>query len=81
MSPFVQPGYPAAEVPLSETTVQPQVTFGGVPGGVIYSGLTPGFVGLYQINVSVPGSAPKGLQVPLTIDAGASTTVLVRIVE
>ena len=81
VSPFVQPGYPAAEVPLSETTVQPQVTFGGVPGGVIYSGLTPGFVGLYQINVSVPGSAPKGLQVPLTIDAGASTTVLVRIVE
>ena len=61
--------------------MQPEVTFGGAPGELIYSGLTPGLVGLYQINVSVPGDAPKGLQVPLTIDAGVSTTVLVRIVE
>ena len=81
VSPFIEPGYPSAEVPLSETTVQPEVTFGGAPGDVIYSGLTPGFVGLYQINVRVPGSAPKGLQVPLTINAGLSTTVLVRIVD
>ena len=81
VSPFVEPGYPAAEVPLSLTTVQPEVTFGGAPGDVIYSGLTPNLVGLHQINVRIPGNAPKGLQVPLTINAGLSTTVLVRIVE
>ena len=81
VSPFVQPGYPAAVVPLSITSVEPVVEFGGARGEVIYSGLTPSFVGLYQINVRVPGNAPKGLQVPLTIDAGLSTTVLVRIVE
>ena len=81
VSPFVEPGYPAGEVLLSLTTVQPEVTFGGAPGDVIYSGLTPNLVGLYQINVRIPGNAPKGLQVPLTINAGLSTTVLVRIVE
>ena len=81
VSPPIEPGYPAAEVPLSLTSVTPVVEFGGAPGDVIYSGLTPGLVGLYQINVRVPGSAPKGLQVPLTINAGLSTTVLVRIVE
>ena len=59
VSPFIEPGFPAAEVPLSETTVQPKVTFGGAPGELIYSGLTPGLVGLYQINVSVPLDAPE----------------------
>ena len=81
VSPFIAPGHPAAVVPLSITTVEPKVTFGGAPGELLYSGLTPGFVGLYQINVTIPLNAPKGLQVPLTIEAGASTTALVRIVE
>ena len=81
VSPFIEPGFPAAVVPLSTTSVDPSVEFGGAPGDVIFSGLTPGFVGLYQINVSVPLNAPKGLQVPLTISGAASTTVLVRIVE
>ena len=81
VSPFIAPGYPAAVVPLSITKVEPVVEFGGAPGELLYSGLTPGFVGLYQINVTIPPNAPKGLQVPLTIKAGTSTTVLVRIVE
>ena len=81
VSPFIVPGHPAAVVPLSITMVEPEVTFGGAPGELLYSGLTPGFVGLYQINVTIPLNAPKGLQVPLTIEAGASTTALVRIVE
>jgi uncharacterized protein (TIGR03437 family) len=29
---------------------------------VNFSGLAPGFVGLYQVNVVVPGSAPPGSQ-------------------
>ena len=32
VSPFVEPGYPAAVVPLSLTTVQPEVTFRGSAG-------------------------------------------------
>ncbi len=81
VSPFIAAGFPAAEAPLSLTAVTPTVTFGGAPGEVIFSGLTPGLTGLNQINVRVPLNVPKGLQVPLKIDTGASTTVLVRIVE
>jgi len=36
---------------------------------VQFCGLAPGFVGLYQLNVSVPADAPTGVQ-PLIIRAG-----------
>ena len=35
---------------------------GGVSGTVSYSGLAPGFPGLYQINVKVPTSIGTGNQ-------------------
>jgi uncharacterized protein (TIGR03437 family) len=52
---------PAAE-PLSRSTVVPTVTIGGVPAPVSFSGLAPYFVGLYQVNVTVPQDAPVGVQ-------------------
>jgi uncharacterized protein (TIGR03437 family) len=48
----------------------------------MFAGLSPGEVGVYQINVSVPGSAPEGLNIPLTINQGGSTaTVGLRVVD
>ena len=38
---------------------------------VCYAGLAPGEVGVYQINVTVPGGAPVGLGMPLTINQGS----------
>jgi uncharacterized protein (TIGR03437 family) len=35
---------------------------------VSFSGLTPGFIGLYQVNVQVPADAPPGSL--LTINIG-----------
>ena len=52
---------------LYETVMNPQVTFGGVPGEVFFSGLAPGFSGLYQITVQVPVGAPTGDEVQLTV--------------
>ena len=47
-----------------------------------YSGLTPGFAGLYQINARAAGFTPAGVEQPLIINiGGGSTTVNVRIVE
>jgi uncharacterized protein (TIGR03437 family) len=37
--------------PLSTTLQEPGVTVGGMPARVIFAGLAPNFVGLYQINV------------------------------
>lgn len=44
-----------------------------------YAGLAPGEVGVYQINLNVPGGVPTGIALPLTINQGTGTvTVSVR---
>lgn len=48
------------------TTLRPQVSIGGVTAPVVYSGMAPGFPGLYQVNVRVPQAAPSGAP-PLSI--------------
>jgi uncharacterized protein (TIGR03437 family) len=59
----------------------PWVTIGGVPTAVSFSGLAPGFAGLYQVNVQVPPSAPTGggVAVVLAIGGVASNTVTVAV--
>jgi uncharacterized protein (TIGR03437 family) len=62
---------------LSPTVAQPVVRI-GCPGanGVValcsapvqFSGLAPGFAGLYQVNVQIPSSALSGNQVPLQLN-------------
>lgn len=69
---------PASE-PLARTPL-PIVTFGGgfagspTQGTVFYSGLTPGFVGLYQINVTIPPDAPIGNAIGLQLSVDGSTS-------
>jgi uncharacterized protein (TIGR03437 family) len=48
--------------PLSATRVAPTVTIGGRPAEVLFSGLAPYNVGLYQINLRVAADTPTGLQ-------------------
>ena len=46
-----------------ETSQTPQVFINSgfvTPGDVQYSGLAPGFVGLWQINVKIPSDVPPG---------------------
>jgi uncharacterized protein (TIGR03437 family) len=44
-----------------------------------FAGLTPGFIGLYQINVQIPASTPPGLNLPLQILQGAGSGNLVSV--
>jgi uncharacterized protein (TIGR03437 family) len=53
-------GQPARSDVLSPTTTAPTVAVGGTPATVRFSGLTPGFSGLYQINFDVPLATPSG---------------------
>ena len=39
-----------------------QVQFGGILVTPSFAGLTPGFAGLYQVNVQVPAGLPSGRQ-------------------
>ncbi len=74
-------GYPAPGDPLATALTLPTVSIGGVNLPVSYAGLAPGEVGVYQINVQVPGSTPVGLGLPLTINQGAGTvTVPMRVI-
>ena len=59
-------GDPSPAQPLAMTSATPVVKIGGSSAQVVFSGLTPGFVGLYQINAVVPSDAPTGSQ-PLVI--------------
>jgi uncharacterized protein (TIGR03437 family) len=74
-------GYPAPGSPLSTALTQVTVLLGGMNLPVIYAGLAPGEVGVYQINVQVPGNVPVGLGMPLTINQGSATvTVPMRVI-
>jgi len=77
-TPFVN----TANDPLYITSFTPTVTIGGVPAAVEFSGLTPGFVGLWQINVRIPANAPTGNEIPLIISVdgrtGNQTTVAIN---
>ena len=57
------------------------MTIGGVSAPVSYSGLTPGYVGLYQVNVQVPSGITAGNAVPLALSIGgaAANTVTLAI--
>jgi uncharacterized protein (TIGR03437 family) len=58
--------------PASTTTLQPTVAtatakIGGVSAAVAFAGLTPGFTGLYQINVQIPPNVPGGSNLVVTV--------------
>jgi uncharacterized protein (TIGR03437 family) len=72
-------GAAAPGFPYSLTTTTPTVTIGGVAAVVYYSGLAPGFVGLYQVNALVPLSVSPGNAVPVTVGVGGVTSPAVTI--
>jgi uncharacterized protein (TIGR03437 family) len=74
-------GAAALSDPLSSTLTVPIVTIGGAAATVTYSGLAPGFAGLYQVNALVPDGAPTGDSVSLVISIGGvqSNTVTIAV--
>jgi minor extracellular serine protease Vpr len=68
-----------ATTPLANTTASPTVTIGSASGQVIFSGLTPGSIGLYQVNVSIPTNAPTGSQTLTLTIGGQSMTLTVPV--
>lgn len=46
--------------PLAQTVDAPTITLNSEPVSFLFSGLTPGLVGLYQIDLQVPADAPNG---------------------
>lgn len=67
-------GYPSPSNPLASTLTKPVVTVGGIPATVSFSGLAPGYVGLYQVNVQVPAGLSIGPSVPVVLNIGGVTS-------
>ena len=74
-----QTGAVAGSTPLSYLIGKAAVTIGGVAAPVGFTGLTPGFVGLYQLNVQVPPGVAAGDGVPVIVSIGATTSNTVTI--
>jgi uncharacterized protein (TIGR03437 family) len=68
-------GEPASATPLARTQAIPTVTIGGSPTGFYFSGLSPNFVGLYQVIMTVPSDAPTGAQTLKLSIGGQDTSV------
>jgi minor extracellular serine protease Vpr len=66
-------GDPSPASPLAQTTTTPVVNFGTTAGTVVFSGMTPGVAGLYQMNVTVPTTIAPGTY-PLTVLIGGVTS-------
>jgi uncharacterized protein (TIGR03437 family) len=85
-NPAVRDGVASPTSPLAITPTPTVIIGGGFDGtasdgAVQFSGLAPGFVGLYQINVTIPSDAPLGnaIAFEIQIDNATSNTVYLAI--
>ncbi|MDQ6699150.1 MAG: IPT/TIG domain-containing protein [Acidobacteriota bacterium] len=62
---------PADASVLYKTVATPAVTVGGLPAMVVFSGIAPGFPGLYQLDFQVPAGV-TGDDVPVAVSIGGS---------
>jgi len=68
-----------ADGSLQRTQLSPQVFLAGLPAPEVpFSGLAPGWLGLYQVNARVPDGVPSGTQ-PLSLTIGGQRSNEVRI--
>ncbi len=73
----VEGGIPTQTARTIET---PFVLFGDVPGKVDFSGLSPQFVGVNQLNVEVPTGVKPGNTVPLQIRVNGFTSTSTAVI-
>ena len=75
----VATGAGAGSNPLSRLLQPITVTIGGQPATVSFAGLTPGFVGLVQVNLVVPALASGSYPVVLKANAFTSNAPLITV--
>ena len=74
--PAVKSGTPAPGSPnLAKVTIAPTVSVEGQAANVQFAGLSPGLVGLYQVNFQVPANAGTGQLTLMVSQNGVSSNV------
>ena len=79
VTPSVPAGSAASTTTLSYTDNTVTATVGGINAQVLFSGLAPGWVGLYQVNVIVPAGVAPGSNVPVVLTAAVAASAAVTV--
>jgi uncharacterized protein (TIGR03437 family) len=81
VTPSVAAGTAAPSSPLSHTASPVTVSIGGQNARVFFAGLSPGYAGLYQVNVYVPAGIAASAAVPvvLTVEGASSQPVTLAV--
>lgn len=76
-TPAAKSGEAAPSNPPAVVNSAVTATVGGVDAAVQWAGLTPGYVGLYQVNVQIPAGVSPGNAVPLVLkQSGVSSNTV-----
>jgi uncharacterized protein (TIGR03437 family) len=76
---FNTAGVAGPSSPLANTIIRPTIAMGGRPAQVTFSGLAPGFVGLYQINVVVPPGVGGDVVTTVRVGDAISNEVTINV--
>ena len=72
-------GAAAVSWPVANSLATPTLKVGGAAAQVQFAGLTPGSVGLVQINIQLPPTLPAGNSLPMAIAFGTSAAPKVNL--
>ena len=81
VEPPVATAAPAPTSPLARATYPVTATVGGQPADVIFAGLSPGSVGLFQVNLRLPLLDPGSYPVAIAVNGITSNTQWLQIVK
>ena len=75
----VAAGSPAGSNPLSRQRATVIASIAGHPADVLFAGLTPGFVGLTQVNLQIPILAPGTYPLVVTVNGVPSNAAQITV--
>ena len=75
----VASGVPSPSSPPANTLILPAVSVGGIQANVTFSGLTPGWIGIYQVNFVVPPGLAGNVPVVLNMNGVTSNVVTMSV--
>jgi uncharacterized protein (TIGR03437 family) len=78
-TPPVTAGEPTPPDVLRGATLPVSATVAGFAADVLFAGMTPGSIGLAQVNLRIPASVAPGSAVPVAIKVGDQVSNIVTV--